>query len=56
MKSFNLFFKMLGFASLFALAACGSSSGDGTMSVGLTDGPTEAYSAVYVTITEVQVN
>jgi len=42
--------------SLMALSGCGGSSGNGTLSVGLTDAPTSLYSAVYVTITSVQVH
>ncbi|MFO1464279.1 MAG: DUF4382 domain-containing protein [bacterium] len=41
--------------ALTTLAAC-SGGGTGTLSLGLTDAPTEAYSAVYVTISEIQVH
>jgi len=50
--------KLLGaLLPLLFFAACGGSGGGtGTMSVGLTDSPTEAYSAVYITVDEVRVN
>ena len=52
-KSFG---KLAIFAATCSLCACGGSGGSGTLSVGLTDAPTEDYSAVYVTIREVQVH
>lgn len=48
-------YKSLGIFGLAALTACGG-GGTGTMSVGLTDAPTEDYAAVYVTISEIQVH
>ena len=46
--------------SIFVFTACGGGGstevGTGTLAVGLTDSTTDKYSAIYVTIDEVQVN
>ncbi|KAB2836709.1 DUF4382 domain-containing protein, partial [bacterium] len=47
--------KSLSLLAFATLAACGG-GGTGTLSVGLTDAPTEDYAAVYVTINEIQVH
>ena len=58
----NLRFKTLTlFLGLLCLGACSSGSEDsgasqGTLSVGMTDASTDAYQAVYVTVSEIQVN
>lgn len=54
MKSLNP--RLLFIPVMLALSACGASGGSGRMSVGLTDASTDDYSAVYVTIDEIQVN
>lgn len=56
MKTWPALLKTLGLFFLFySLTGCGG-GGTGTLSLGLTDGPTEAYSAVYVTIDEIQIH
>ncbi len=52
-KIIKMVFALLAVGSL---GACGGGSGNGTMSLGLTDQATEDYSAVYVTIDEVQIH
>ena len=56
-STISRYFLVMAFAA-FTLLACssGGSGANGTLSVGLTDASTDQYKAVYVTVSEIQVN